>query len=54
MVAFRPDISYAVAKKKAERQYAIISAVGWCVLGIAVWIVLVIMRAVLGLMLGNL
>jgi kynurenine 3-monooxygenase len=29
MVTFRPDISYAVARAKAERQAAILSAVGW-------------------------
>jgi kynurenine 3-monooxygenase len=29
MVTFRPDISYATAKKKAERQSRLISTVGW-------------------------
>jgi kynurenine 3-monooxygenase len=29
MVTFRPDISYAMAKKKAERQSRIVSTVGW-------------------------
>ncbi|EPQ58754.1 hypothetical protein GLOTRDRAFT_104124 [Gloeophyllum trabeum ATCC 11539] len=30
MVTFRPDISYAVAKRKAERQSRILLGVGWC------------------------
>jgi len=30
MVTFRPDISYSVAKSKAERQSRILLGVGWC------------------------
>lgn len=29
MVTFRPDISYAMAKKKAERQSRLVATVGW-------------------------
>jgi kynurenine 3-monooxygenase len=29
MVTFRPDISYAMAKKKAERQSRVVSIIGW-------------------------
>jgi len=32
MVTFRPDISYAVAKTKADRQSRILSLVGWAAL----------------------
>lgn len=35
MVTFRPDISYATVKKKAERQAAIITGLGW--IGVAVF-----------------
>lgn len=29
MVTFRPDISYAMAKKKAQRQSRVVSSIGW-------------------------
>ena len=29
MVTFRPDVSYAVAQRKAERQARILTALGW-------------------------
>jgi len=44
MVTFRPDISYAVAKRKAERQDKIISDLAWGIttlgclaIGVAAW-----------------
>jgi len=29
MVTFRPDISYAMAKKKAQRQSRVVTSIGW-------------------------
>ncbi|KAF8498334.1 FAD/NAD-P-binding domain-containing protein [Gautieria morchelliformis] len=48
MVTFRPDISYATAKKKAENQSTIITGIGLGSLGVGIWIGLAGIRAILG------
>jgi kynurenine 3-monooxygenase len=49
MVTFRPDISYATAKKKAEKQSTtIITGIGLSCLGVGIWIGLAGIRAILG------
>ncbi|KAF8574488.1 FAD/NAD-binding domain-containing protein [Ramaria rubella] len=49
MVTFRPDISYAAAKRKAERQSTIITGIGLASFGVGFWIGLAGMRGALGL-----
>ena len=42
MVTFRPDISYATARRKAVRQASIIAGLGWAAIalvgGVAMWL----------------
>lgn len=48
MVTFRPDISYATARRKAERQSMIITGIGLGSFGVGIWIGLAGIRALLG------